>query len=173
VAPQSAMGDLFDLSSPPVQTSPPISPAPAANASSVFNLSTQSKPSVPPPAQPQSSTIGSSTSSTNWSNADVWGNAWGAPESTVAASTVTKAAEPSKPATNDFGWGPSPSAVDSGSLASQSIVPGASGGFSTAPKVSADEEFGGWSTGAGGGGGTAKPASGFGASEDLFSNVWQ
>lgn len=60
-----------------------------------------------------------------------------------------------------------------GSLASASIVPGASGGMVTQPKVSADEEFGGWtsSTGAattGTGGGK-----GVGGSEDLFSNVWE
>lgn len=61
-----------------------------------------------------------------------------------------------------------------GSLANASIVPGASGGLVTQPKVSADEEFGGWtsSTGAttttGTGGGK-----GVGGSEDLFSNVWE
>jgi len=70
----------------------------------------------------------------------------------------------------DFGWG-SPAS----SLATQSIVPGAGGGFATTPKVAADEEFGGWTSSAGGpsGNGKAKPAGGFGASEDLFSNVWQ
>jgi stromal membrane-associated protein len=58
------------------------------------------------------------------------------------------------------------------SLASQPIVPGSSGGF--APKVAADEEFGGWtsSTTTSNTNNTSKPATGFGG-EDLFSNVWQ
>lgn len=64
-------------------------------------------------------------------------------------------------------------------MANQSIVPGGSGGFSTGasvpPKVSADDDFGGWSSAApvtpGAGTTQAKPA--YGASEDLFSNVWE
>jgi stromal membrane-associated protein len=61
------------------------------------------------------------------------------------------------------------------SFASQPIVPGASGGF--APKVAADEEFGGWTSSStattANTSSTAKPAAGFGGGEDLFSNVWQ
>lgn len=59
-------------------------------------------------------------------------------------------------------------------------MPGGGGGFNTgahvAPKVSADDDFGGWSSAAPvtpAANAGSKPASGFGASEDLFSNVWQ
>jgi stromal membrane-associated protein len=54
-------------------------------------------------------------------------------------------------------------------------VPGASGGFNPAPKVQADEEFGGWSssTGQTGSSGNKPAAGGFSAADDdLFSNVW-
>ncbi|KFZ07107.1 hypothetical protein V501_06783 [Pseudogymnoascus sp. VKM F-4519 (FW-2642)] len=83
---------------------------------------------------------------------------------------------PAQAAANDFGWGSGPP------LASQSIVPGGNG-FSQAgstPKVSADEEFGGWSSAPPAAPVTKtshnapKPVAGFGAaSEDLFSNVWE
>jgi stromal membrane-associated protein len=103
------------------------------------------------------------TSASNWSDSNVWGsNAWATPEAPKSDPA------PPKPSTtttaNDFGWG---------SLASQPIVPGASGGF--APKVAADEEFGGWtsSTTTANTSTTSKPAAGFGGGEDLFSNVWQ
>ena len=63
----------------------------------------------------------------------------------------------------------------SNAFASTPIVPGATGGFNPAPKVAADEEFGGWSSSTGGGqtmpGGA--PKGGFGGDDDLFSNVWQ
>jgi len=82
---------------------------------------------------------------------------------------------PPQTSTGDFGWG------SGGSLANQSIVPGGGGGFAAAsnpqPKVSADEDFGGWSSAApvtpAAGTALAKPATRFAASEDLFSNVWE
>lgn len=53
-------------------------------------------------------------------------------------------------------------------------MPGGGGGFTPAsrapPKVTADEDFGGWSAAPAK---PAKPATGFAASEDLFSNVWE
>jgi stromal membrane-associated protein len=62
-------------------------------------------------------------------------------------------------------------------------MPGATGGFTSGnnapPKVSADEDFGGWSSAApisppvGTAPAPAKPAGGFAASEDLFGNVWE
>lgn len=170
----SALGDLFDFASPAPasaasKTSQPapmsVSAAPAAS-SSVFNLSSQAK--SPPAtmaagANPMAAAMGSSSA---WSNSDVWGNdnAWAS----------SKPAAPSQPASGGFGgWGDS--TAGGSSLAAQSIVPGASGGFQ--PKVSADEEFGGWASSTGG---NAKPAGGFGATggsggngDDLFSNVWQ
>jgi stromal membrane-associated protein len=186
----TAMGDLFDLSSPASPPAAPISnPAPVSTSGSVFNLSSN-QPKSPPAATTtaaaatvSASTMGAAPTS-SWSNSDVWGNAWSTPDPAPAPATTAapslKPAEPPKPAapaiSNDFGWGsPSTSSagIGGGSLAGQSIVPGASG---FAPKVAADEEFGGWtsSTGTSSGGGAAKPASGgFGGGDDLFSNVWQ
>jgi stromal membrane-associated protein len=174
----SAFGDLFGLSSPPSQPTPtstttmspppppPSNPAPPPASNSVFNLSSTVQSMSPTPAATSiNNPVGASSSV--WSNSsDVWGsNAWGAPE--------TKSPNISKPAvtqSSDFGWGASPTA---GTFASQSIVPGSSGGFAPAPKVAADEEFGGWTSSSAPAAGSAKPASGFGGNEDLFSNVWQ
>ncbi|KAH7151869.1 putative GTPase activating protein for Arf-domain-containing protein [Dactylonectria estremocensis] len=171
----SAMGDLFDLSAPVSQTSPPppsnsmISPT----SNSVFNLST------PQPAAPAPVTTATATSSMGgFSGSDVWGggNEWGAPAAPAPA-PVAAQKSPALPmsASNDFGWGSPAAAVPSSSFANTPIVPGASGGFSPQPpKVSADEEFGGWtsSTGPSNSGTTKKSGGGFGGDEDLFSNVW-
>ncbi|ORY61256.1 uncharacterized protein BCR38DRAFT_347208 [Pseudomassariella vexata] len=169
----SSFGDLFDLSSPvPVsQPKAPLSPpkpsAPSSGLDSVFNLSS------PKPTPQPAPVAGTAT----WNNSDVWGNAWGEPAAAAAApaTPVYKSPGVSKPSPlggSGFGWGSS-----GGSFANTAIVPGQSGGFSTAPKVAADEEFGGWTSSTGGNTGTtasatAKPASGFG-NDDLFSNVWQ
>ncbi|KAK1850737.1 hypothetical protein CCHR01_06638 [Colletotrichum chrysophilum] len=167
----SGMGDLFDLSSPSQPAAAP-SPAPAAASSSVFNLSNQ--PKAPSPAPNPTAAATSTINSGNWSGSDVWGsNAWSTPDTSAAAAPApAKAPEAPKPSggfggsADIGGWGAS------GSFASTPIVPGASGGFSTAPKVAADEEFGGWtsSTTPAAGSGSAKP---IGGNEDLFSNVWQ
>lgn len=182
-APASAsLGDLFDFSSP--------APAPAAPAaqsamtttsttssSSVFNLS---KPAAPPAAPTTASnplgTLGTFGSS-NLSGADVWGNAWSTPEAPKQQppAAAKPAPTPAPAPVNDFGWGSS----GAGSFANTPIIPGASGGFSAVtPKVAADEEFGGWTSSAPTTNTTtatsgSKPATGFGASEDLFSNVWE
>jgi len=177
----AALGDLFDFSTPasPPRAAPVLQPttAPASTTSSnsVFNLSAQSKP-APAPA-PASNAMGSlgSFGSNNLSGADVWGNAWSAPEPKQQSSIMQKpTAAPAPALANDFGWGSS----GSNSLANQPIVPGASGGFSLAPKVAVDEEFGGWSSApatapTASTAGTSKASGGFGASEDLFSNVWE
>lgn len=183
VAPASAaLGDLFDFSSAsPPRAAPAPAPQPtaaatsAATSSSVFNLSAnQPKPTAAAAPSNQMGSLGS-FGTNSLSGADVWGssNAWSsAPEPPKQHSPQLP--KPISAPANDFGWGSS-----GGSFASQPIVPGAGGGFAAAPKVAADEEFGGWTsstttttsttTTAG-----AKPASGFGgASEDLFSNVWQ
>ncbi|KAI1881146.1 hypothetical protein JX265_001386 [Neoarthrinium moseri] len=179
----SSFGDLFDLSSPaPAPQAPAAAPQPAAAPvdSSVFNLS-QPKPA--PAAAPAAPASTVNTSSFN--NADIWGNAWGEPA--APAAPAQKSPEISKPSAfggSDFGWGNSGS-----SLASTSIVPGQSGGFNTqsggfsmapAPKVAADEEFGGWTsstntntTTTANTGSTTKQGGGFGGNDDLFSNVWQ
>ncbi|KAK1755694.1 hypothetical protein QBC47DRAFT_380998 [Echria macrotheca] len=171
----AALGDLFDFSSPAPTTpaAPPLQPAAvsASTSNSVFNLSAQSKP-APASATTTSNPINSlgSFGSNSLSGADVWGNAWSAPEAPKQQTPVVAKTSPA--VTNDFGWG-----SGGGSLANQPIVPGASGGFSLAPKVAADEEFGGWTssttTTTTNTTGATKSGSGFGGSEDLFSNVWQ
>lgn len=164
----SGFNDLFDFSasSAPPPTKPKVA-SPTVQHSSVFNLSQP----APPPAKTQSPPAMS-----GWGNTDAWGSndAWSS-----AATTSTPVSKPAPPqaSTGDFGWG-----TASSSLASQSIVPGggSGGGFGTgrpAPKVSADEDFGGWSSAApvtpGAAATPAKSAGGFAASEDLFSNVWE
>lgn len=162
----SAMGDLFDLSSPPPQTTtspPPVQPTPPAASNSVFNLSApQNKPAAPEPA----TNTTTSDSFGGWGGSDVFGgNEWA---SAAPPAPPQKSPEIPQPASNSMGWG-APA-----SFANTPIVPGTGGGFNAAPKVSADEEFGGWSSS------TAQPAGnkpaakgGFGGDDDLFSNVWQ
>ncbi|KAM7184148.1 hypothetical protein V8F33_013163 [Rhypophila sp. PSN 637] len=178
----SALNDLFDFSasSPPraapVNPTPSVAPA-ASVSSSVFNLS-QPKPAAPvaPAATTTSSTLGS-LGTNAWSGSDVWGgNAWSTPETPKKSPEIPKQQPIASAAvTNDFGWG----GASSSALASQPIVLGSSGGFAPAPKVTADEEFGGWASSTGPAptsntsSSAAKPAGGYGASEDLFSNVWQ
>ncbi|KAG5955178.1 hypothetical protein E4U58_007219 [Claviceps cyperi] len=174
-ASSSAMGDLFDLSAPVTQASfpPPIS-SPPATTNSVFNLSSQpSKPAAPALATTTSS---NTFASAGLSGADVWGSSeWSSPAPPATAPTaVAKSPElPTSAVAADFGWGGSSSAA----FASTPIVPGVSGGFTPAPKVTADEEFGGWASSTGvastGAGAASKASGGFGADEDLFSNVWQ
>lgn len=163
----SAMNDLFDFSSPAPAATPSAAPLAPAADNSVFNLSQPKSPAVPSAtgaANPLASTGGSGLS-----GADVWGgNAWATPDPAPKAPSP----QPAK-ALGDFGgWGSSSSGGGGASLASTSIVPGASGGLVTTPKVTADEEFGGWTSSTGPATG-ASGSKGFGASEDLFSNVWQ
>ncbi|KAK3303533.1 uncharacterized protein B0T15DRAFT_540484 [Chaetomium strumarium] len=155
----SALGDLFDFSasssSPAPTPQPVLAPTTTTTSSSVFNISA----SQPKPAPAASTTT--SLDPIGLSDSNVWGgNAWAVPEPPKAAPEPVKPTTPA--ATNDWA-----------ALASKPIVPGASGGF--VPKVAADEEFGGWtsSTTTADTSGPPKPAAGFGASEDLFSNVWQ
>ncbi|KAI1141644.1 ArfGap-domain-containing protein [Hypoxylon sp. FL0543] len=169
----AALGDLFDWSTPAQPAAAPAAPKPApapSTTDSIFNLSaTQPKP-APAPAP---ATNAASLSTSAFNNSDVWGNAWSNPEPAPAPATKSPltATSPGISSGNDLGvWGST-----GGSFASQSIVPGASGGFTPAPKVAADEEFGGWTSSTGGNtnsNGGSKSAGGFG-SDDLFSNVWQ
>ena len=159
----SGLSDLFDFSAPSPPAAPPKQSiaSPTLQQSSVFNLS---QPAIQ--AQPKSS-----LASGGWgSNTDAWGSndAWSS-----AKTSPPLTAPPAQTSSGSFNWG------GSGSLANQSIVPGGGGGFNTghtAPKVSADDDFGGWSSAAPvtpAASAPGKPATGFAASEDLFSNVWE
>ncbi|KAI9818912.1 MAG: hypothetical protein M1827_007733 [Pycnora praestabilis] len=191
----AGLDDLFDFgaaSPPPPPPKPAISP-PTQNFNSAFNLSApaapgQNKPQpVRNPAQNPAQNPTVSTSS-GWANTDAWGSndAWGTPEPTPAPTintTSTIKPSPAFPAsTNDFGWGDSMSASKPAGLGNGS---GGAGKDTfrapiSPPKISADEDFGGWSIapvnapGAGSSTAGKKPAGGgFGGSEDLFSNVWE
>lgn len=173
VGSSSGLGDLFDFSAPSSQAAPARqavpAPQPAQNLS-VFNLSApQSATQAPAKAQPAPAAMGGWSSNNDaWASNDAWNT----------ASPAAGKAPPIQTSTDSFGWG------SGGGLASQSIVPGGGGGggFSAAnagpPKVSADEEFGGWSSAAPPmtpitPATSAKPTSGYTANEDLFSNVWE
>lgn len=170
----SSLGDLFDFSTPASQAAPKQTVAsPPPQSASAFNLSQVQTPAQSKQQPPPAASMG-------WGNdSNAWGsdNAWADPAPSKAPLAPVQAVQPPVQSSSDsFGWG------GSGSLANQSIIPGGSGGFSTtsspaAPKVSADDDFGGWSsaapiTPAAPSTSTVKPASGFGGSDDLFSNVW-
>ncbi|TWU73058.1 hypothetical protein ED733_002971 [Metarhizium rileyi] len=165
----SAMGDLFDLSAPITQ-GPPLSQvtSPTATTNSVFMLSApKAKPAASAPNNTTSSTFGSAAMST----ADVWGTSeWTTPAPAAPAAQAPPSPQHIKAPAADFGWGNS-----TASFANTAIVPGTGGGFNPAPKVTADEEFGGWasSTAPTNPGKPTAPKSGFGGDDDLFSNVWQ
>ncbi|KAF2239700.1 ArfGap-domain-containing protein [Viridothelium virens] len=182
------MDDLFDLNAPappPASTKPKSPSRPPENFGSPFNLSSPSTPSAPSaaisqPSKPSTTTTTTTTTMTPsnpplptasaFSNMDAWGSneAWGTPDPAPAPQPVS-APETSRPA---------PVAASSGG-----DVFGGWGAATVAkpaePKVSADEDFGGWSSAPDAGGnnsgtGGAKPVGGFGGgNDDLFSNVWE
>ncbi|KJZ71053.1 hypothetical protein HIM_09553 [Hirsutella minnesotensis 3608] len=181
----SAMDDLFDFTSPVTSTtSPPPSmntaPPPASTAS-VFNLSApQSKAPTSPPAS--TTATSNALGGMGMSGADVWGsNEWTTPDPPTAAPAAAKSPESVKSPASNMSWG------GGAAFANTPIVPGVTGGFNPAPKVTADEEFGGWASSAGPPAATnsaatnpaatnstaRKPSGGFGGDDDLFSNVWQ
>ena len=166
------MFDFSGSSSPPPT---PPKPLQMQNTNSAFNLSAPAHPSQPK-AQPAVKPNTSSTLSAGWSNNDAWGSndVWSAPDAPAPApkAPAIKSPPAMTASGNDFGWG---------STGSTNKGTGNGGGFGipNPPKVSADEDFGDWgsvpaapakpassST-------SAKPAGGFSASEDLFSNVWE
>ncbi|KAE9965591.1 hypothetical protein EG328_009521 [Venturia inaequalis] len=163
----SGFGDFFSNSSPAAAVPPQnnnglfdlmgdsMAPAPAAAKStpaynnSAFNLSNPapSKPSAP--AQ-------NSSSSANMSSNDVWGSssdAWGDSKPAVAAAPAPM------PAASNNGWGAPMTAAKV-----------------TSPQVTADDDFGGWSSAPHASTSTAtpaKPAAFSSGNDDLFSNVWE
>ena len=186
---KNATLDLFDMNDPPApapvpkQAPPPQS---SINLKSAFNLSSpaptpQPAPKPAPAAQRSASNFGGMSSS------DPWGtNEWATPDPTppqpskpqVAPAPATKA--PPMPLANDFSaWGGSDTATG------QSSFGAGSGSTPKAPpKVTPDEDFGGWSSAAPvspaaskapqAPASSSKPAGGgFGGGDDLFSNVWE
>lgn len=166
VPPSSSMGDLFDLSAPTsvVSSPPPPTTSPPVAQTSVFNLSapTQTLSAAPSNFVPAATAV----AAPSLSGADMWGgNAWANPEPAPAIQSKPAAPVPSA----DVGWGNA-----GGSFANTPVLPGSGGGFNPAPKVAADEEFGGWASSTGPSVTQQKKSGGFGgADEDLFSNVWQ
>ncbi|KAI9886079.1 MAG: hypothetical protein M1823_002097 [Watsoniomyces obsoletus] len=187
----ATLGDLFDMSDPAPMTQPvkpvtmPFQPAPP----SVFNLSAPQAP--PKPLPPVTSQMGGGGGQkapldASWSPADPWASndAWQTGNSTSSSTKlpVMSSHAPNQPsltatatAADDDGWG---------AFGETSSIPAApSMAAPKAPEISADEDFGGWSsaapappakpsapqTAAGGN----KAAGGFGGSDDLFSNVWE
>ncbi|KAL1997552.1 hypothetical protein VTN49DRAFT_83 [Thermomyces lanuginosus] len=174
----SASDDLFDLAAPAVTTttSPPApkttSPLAEPTITSAFNLSSTSSTTRPAPATEPAATT--STSTTNIGNvlssvsidpwaSDPWRTPDPAPVTTEAPGSSVSATMkmPEKLTSNDIGagWG-APSKP------------------TTQPEVTADEDFGGWTSAAptstsAGGSSTIKPLSGFAGNDDLFSNVWE
>ncbi|KAL2058787.1 hypothetical protein ABVK25_000078 [Lepraria finkii] len=179
-----ASNDLFEFSEPsPPASIPqkPSAPAPSSNLNSAFNLSApatqQSAPKSPAP------TTGTSS---GFSNMDAWGSsdAWATPEPTITTTApkpkpAAPVKAPSIPMSSDFSaWGGTPAPSNT-----QSSFSNGFGSTSQAPpKVTPDEDFGGWSSAA-----PVTPArinppptqsrpsgGGFGGGgDDLFSNVWE
>lgn len=173
----SNLNDLFDFSEPPTTKEPKPASKPSqasSDVNSAFNLST---PAVHSQA-PSKSAPPASVTFSGFSTADPWASndAWATPEPSAPISSKPNTAKtPSIPAnTNDFAWGGNPSS-NSGF--------GGGGAVPATPKVAPDEDFGGWNSAAAPAPvaaakpssqlGGRPPGSGYGASEDLFSNVWE
>ncbi|KAI4102505.1 MAG: hypothetical protein L6R37_004332 [Teloschistes peruensis] len=170
---KSASNDLFDFSGPlPSQSVTPSKPAaPSINLNSAFNLSA---PAPPPQPAAKSAPLApaSSTTFSGFANDDPWGSndAWANPEPATNTKPKPESKSPAIPTNNDFSsWGNSTTTSNFGGGNS----------FKNPPTIAADEDFGGWNSAA-----PVTPAAsnpplnkpsggGFGASEDLFSNVWQ
>ena len=184
----STSKDLFDMSEPSLSAPAPqkvSAPSTSSNINSPFNLSAPiPAPQAPPKAKPvtQNSTSGNLSS---FSSSDAWGSndAWATPEPAPAEAPKPKAAPapapkaPSIPMANDFSaWGGSDLANNRSSFGD---------GFGSTPKappkVTPDEDFGGWSSATPVTPAASKPppvqskpaGSGFGGGDDLFSNVWE
>lgn len=189
----SASNDLFDFAEPAPPKSAPTkaqapapSTAPSVNINSAFNLSAPAAPSQSAPKPAASTQTATNNSFSSFSNSnDAWGSsdAWATPEpSTTTTAPKPKPAAPPQnttiPMSTDFSaWGGTPN--------TQSSTFGSDFGNSSkpTPKVAPDEDFGGWSSAAPVSPAATKPppvqnkpagGGGFGgASEDLFSNVWE
>ena len=178
------VGDLFDF---PASSAPPPPPKPSTGTQeSVFNL-TASQPPPPPPLASSGSKpplAPGGDIDVGWASTDPWtsNNEWR--NGGIAGLKPPVVAKPPGPASMTA----TASAADDLGWAGNALSSGPSNltrGPAKAPEISADEDFGSWSSAvpattnkvnpppslpSGGG-----KAGGFGpsASEDLFSNVWQ
>jgi stromal membrane-associated protein len=174
----------------PVFASKPTSPP----TNSVFNLSQQKQPASQPPA---------STAQVNYASkmsTDPWGaNEWATPDPAPATKQTPVNSPPTKSGSADFGWGSSGMGSSSG-FSNEWAQPAPTGSFDTnptggwgnvsglgsgsgsggfnPPKVTAEEDFGGWSSSTAQTGSTTQSSSSnvpkpfTGGTDDLFSNVW-
>ncbi|KAI9724207.1 MAG: hypothetical protein M1828_003952 [Chrysothrix sp. TS-e1954] len=174
--PNSGLDDFWGPSDVPAQPSrnpaPIKAPTPSipSTLESPFNLSSP-KRSEPEKSQPEASVSKPpNTSAPSLMNMNPWGsdNAWASAAPTSQTSPLPSKGAAVAPSTSDpWGW--------SGQNGSST---------NSAPKVAADEDFGGWESGAtpvsahppavrSPLGNAPKPSgNSFTASEDLFSNVW-
>ncbi|OKL56144.1 hypothetical protein UA08_08416 [Talaromyces atroroseus] len=193
--------DLFDLGAPasastlaPSQPTSPPSYQPSMT-SSVFNLSSNTAQHQPTQKAAATTSTSNVTSMLSSASIDPWGgNAWStpdpAPPASSAAATVSSTTQSSS--TNAFadamrmpdtltskdigaGWGaPTSPIATSTTTTATSTAP--------APAVAPEDDFGGWTsaapvsattTAAAGTTNNKSATGGFGASDDLFSNVWE
>ncbi|KAL8644978.1 MAG: hypothetical protein Q9210_006969 [Variospora velana] len=175
-AASGASNDLFDFSDPapsqPTMASKP--PPPSSTLDSAFNLSAPKSVSQPAPKSAPLAAVSSNTFS-GFSNDDPWGsdNAWATPEPSTTSKPKVEVRSPAITTTNDFSsWGNPMSSSN----------PGGGSTSKQTPKIAADEDFGGWNSAAPETPAASNPplqstskssGGGFGASEDLFSNVWE
>ncbi|KAL8975047.1 MAG: hypothetical protein Q9197_000743 [Variospora fuerteventurae] len=171
-----ASDDLFSFSDPaPSQTTMASKPPPPSSTlDSAFNLSAPKSVSQPAPKSAPVAAVSSNTFS-GFSNDDPWGsdNAWATPDPSAASKPKIEVRSAAITTTNDFSsWGNPMSSSN----------PGGGSTSKQTPKIAADEDFGGWNSAAPETPAasnpppqsTSKPSGGgFGASEDLFSNVWE
>ena len=193
---------LLDLSSP--QSIASARPAdPPKQMSSIFNLSapgpsSKYQPVVQSSAPPTKSTFSGISTADPWASNDAW--ATNEPAAPPPQARSVKSPSVSSATARDFGWGNSPAAsaglssISSGGFNIQS--PPGGGNFSSQsispPKITAEEDFGGWNTAApetpaattfgapsfpapkaATQAQASKPAFNANPSEDLWSNVWE
>lgn len=166
----------------------PPAPAPAkpSNTSSLISPFNLSKPQPPPDAPPKITGTSQSTVAGNFSgisSSDAWGSsdAWSNPDPAPAAPARPKAPSvtktPSIAMTNDFSaWG----GAEPMNNFSANITTALDKSQHVPPKVTPDEDFGGWSNTApttavksNPAPAQSKPAAGGFGGDDLYSNVWE
>lgn len=168
--------------SAPQKAAPKVNPVASSSINSAFNLSSPASTSKGPqnsvPTTSQINALSGLSSADPWGSNDAW--ATSEPSSSVVSTAKPPHKGSSIATTMDFSsWGGAPS-----SQSSTSVLGNSSGnGPRAAPEITGDEDFGGWTSAAPISAAATKPAptpssnvkpsSGYGGSEDLFSNVWE